>query len=336
MKPFKLIFLSLIVLVFANGCSKKGDEPKTIDSVFIGDRLLNLAKDNPNNSPPTSSISKIFSDCTFSSDKEFQIIYSKDCSIANLDPNKPENQRQTVSITADDRGCCTESIHISKNSSDKGSSLDLFSNLKSVSKKMLQCSPSEPERIFLLEKNGQPMFIVVEYRHNDITTDTIIHFGKTQLDCDFLYAREKGFFRAQTEVLNNSQQQRETPNNFGISTASISAKEGSCFAYLTVYSALRPESFERLGKDFSAQQSAWIREQAKKGLRINEIVSQYSNLSNEEIFKKLNKSDAEWKYSNFITTEGIMATPQKGLSAQLALGYMAACAEAKFIPEFGK
>ncbi len=340
-----VLLLALLSVSQATWAEKKPAE-------YLGDRLINLVGNDPKVSPLPGDIKKALPECTFALDDDsLTYTYAIGCHVKKASALLSPSDQKGVNIIASTPRCCLIGVLISQTVLDpSGAGMRLFDGLKGVTAKPLQCSPDDEGKIYLIEKNGKPKFIAVEYVSSGsagTTVDTHIDFGKIDLNCatvfkrDDIYAAERKFIQQRTASKpvegpkneNNSVYDEKT--GVRIRLDSLPAKEGACLAYLSRGKQISPDTYDKRMNGFNPQQKQWMQKNYARLKYWAEFSRKMPDLNLFDIQKRgLEKpQEIEW-YAGFLTASGGLEKIEKRDIARLELGYISVCGDAKLIDKF--
>ncbi len=327
--------------LFLASCSEYGSK---ISSQYIGERLINLVGDDPKIAPPPGSIKEIFPECKFEKDSDEVYTLSKKCEVKKTSALLHKNEKQDISITANTPRCCMTSVLISQEKIDPtGTGMRLFDGLKGVELKPLVCDPDDTfQKIYLVEKDSKPKFIITEhvsYGSAGTTIDTVIDFGKVSLDCENIKTQSH-LFKVQRDYAqgvnaggskaNSAQNTSRTLNDpktgISINYGSLAGRNGSCLAHLNTIANRSPKEFEHIKENFNHTQKVWVGNQV---VLLQKIMKASPNTTAFEAYKSrvLSKEEAEWAVGYTTFMQGL-ANADK---AQISLSYLASCEDAGLI-----
>lgn len=342
-----LLHLTAITsLLFLAGCSENGSK---VSSQYIGERLINLVGVDSKVPPLPNSIKDIFPECKFEQDSDEVFTLSKKCAVKRTSALMHKNEKQDISITANTPRCCLTSVLISQEKIDPtGTGMRLFDGLKGVELKPLVCDPEDTfQKIYLVEKNNKPKFIITEhvsYGSSGTTIDTVVEFGSVELNCGNI-KKQSQLFKVQRDyaqgvtarVLTDSNPQK-TPDilndpktGISINYGSLAGKSGGCLAHLNTIGKRNPQNFEHITNNFNQSQKVWVGNQV---VLLNKIRKASPNMTAFEALKSglISKEEAEWSIGYMVFMNGLLNAD----TTQISLSYLASCEDAGLIKLFDR
>jgi hypothetical protein len=195
---------------------------------YLGSKLIKLAGDITGVSPSVKEFKEIFSGCNFSdvditnSSGVYQGHYdfTKSCEVKNI-AVESESVIKDVGVVASTPHVGVGAVKIEREVFDGYGDIRIFDNLSGVTKKEINCpdiddtsSASFGTMHYLLEKNGQPKFIVREDYNSGSggsSRTTTIYFAKTNTDCKLFKDIETNF--SEVNAVINSSKVGKTKNS---------------------------------------------------------------------------------------------------------------------------
>lgn len=197
----RLILLGLIaLLVYGVSLDSKAQAaPK-----FVGQRLIDLVPTDPGVSPDPGALKTALVECKLDRIPDDIITYAKSCVLQRPGPRAKRKTEPDVAVIAITPRCCLGSVLIRQTRLDQEGGLYLFDGLPGVKLKPLQCPNLDHLKFSVVEQNGQPKFVISEFRSAGTagtSVETTIYFGTTTARCDFFDEQQKLLMQAEKKPL---------------------------------------------------------------------------------------------------------------------------------------